>query len=148
MIYLASDHGGFKLKTTIARWLTEQGYPVTDLGPAHLDVSDDYPVWAATLARHVQRQRNSRGIAVCRSGIGMAIVANKFSGVRAAQAFSSLMAKKSRLDENANVLSLAADYHDWPELRAILRAWLTTKYRPTKRFNRRLREIGRLEHGH
>lgn len=145
-VYLASDHGGWRQKKLLAGWLRKVGWSVTDLGPAKLKANDDYPIWAARLARMVQRDRGSRGILVCRSGVGMAITANKFSGIRAAQAFSSRMAKKSREDENTNVLSLAADYHSATALKSIAKAWLQTPYQPRSRFQRRLHQLARIEH--
>lgn len=147
MVFLTSDHGGFVVKQKIERWLNARGIQVQDLGPTRLKPTDDYPVWASRLARAVKRHPGSHGIALCRSGVGMAIAANKFSGIRAAQAFSPAMAKASRRDEDANVLSLAADYHTLLELQKIIGAWLKTPYKPTKRFSRRLRELKRLEHG-
>lgn len=147
MVFLTSDHGGFAVKQKLVTWLTAHGIQVQDLGPTRLKPTDDYPVWASRLARSVKRHPGSRGIALCRSGVGMAVAANKFSGIRAAQVFSPLMAKASRRDEDANVLSLAADYHTVPELQKIIGVWLKTPYRPTKRFSRRLRELKRLEHG-
>lgn len=147
MVYITSDHGGFDAKQHLTRWLKSHRVPVVDLGPTKIDARDDYPVWGARLARQVQRTKRSLGIALCRSGVGMAIVANKFSGVRAAQAFSSAMAAQSRRDEDCNVLALAADFLSQRELRSIVRSWLTTKYKPTIRYQRRLREIRSLEHG-
>lgn len=147
MVFIVSDHGGFAAKQKLVEWLKTQGISVQDLGPARLKPTDDYPVWASRLARAVKRHPGSQGIALCRSGIGMAIAANKFSGIRAAQVFSPAMAQASRRDEDANVLSMAADYHSLPELQRIISAWLKTPFRPTKRFSRRLRELKRLEYG-
>src|SRR5690349_21141623 len=131
MIYLASDHGGWRVKQRLASWLSANGYTVHDLGPRHHRVDDDYPLWAKRLARAVARDPQARGLAICRSGVGMAMVTNKFSGIRAAQAFSPTMARQSRRDEDTNILSLAADYHSWTSLQSIVTAWLKTPYRPT-----------------
>lgn len=146
MVYLVSDHGGYDAKAHLVRWLQGLKIPVVDLGPTSPKLEDDYPLWAAKLARQLQRSKRSYGVALCRSGIGMAMVANKFSGIRAAQAFSPSMAAQSRRDEDSNVLALAADYHSQRELRAIVRAWLSTKYKAETRFQRRLKEIRALEH--
>lgn len=147
MIYLVSDHGGFDAKGHLFRWLTSHKIPVIDLGPEKADQSDDYPIWGARLARQVQKSKKSMGIALCRSGVGMAIVVNKFSGIRAAQVFTPTMAAKSREDEDTNILALAADYLSQREMRAIVRIWLTTKFKTLPRYKRRLREIAQLEHG-
>lgn len=146
MIYLVSDHGGFDAKGHLFRWLQSHKIPVIDLGPDKADATDDYPIWAARLARQVQKSKKSMGIALCRSGVGMAIVTNKFTGIRAAQAFTPAMAAKSRQDEDSNVLSLAADFLSQRELRLIVRSWLTTKFKALPRYKRRLREISALEH--
>ncbi len=147
MIYIVSDHGGFDAKGHLTRWLLSHKVPVIDLGPEKPDPKDDYPVWAARLAKQVQKKKKSMGIALCRSGVGMAIVANKFDGIRAAQAHTPAMAAKSRQDEDTNVLSLAADYLSQREMRSIIRSWLTTKYKAKSRYQRRLREIQKIEHG-
>jgi RpiB/LacA/LacB family sugar-phosphate isomerase len=147
MIYIVSDHGGFDAKGHLVRWLQAHKIPVVDLGPEKADATDDYPVWAARLAKQVQKSNKSMGIALCRSGVGMAMVANKFSGIRAAQAMNAAMAKQSRQDEDANILSLAADYLSQRELRTIVRAWLTTKFANKSRYKRRLQEIRTIEHG-
>ncbi len=147
-IYLASDHGGWRQKQALADWLRSRGLTVRDLGPSKFDPRDDYPVWAARVARVVQRDSRSRGILLCRSGIGMAIATNKFSGIRAAQVFSEKMAKQSRRDENTNILSLAADYHTPTELKRLAWAWLQADYRRQPRFQRRLRQLARIEHAH
>ena len=146
-VFITADHGGWRAKQKLVPWLRRQGVTVVDLGPEKLRTDDDYPVWAARLARHVQRHPGSFGIGLCRSGVGMAIAANKLAGIRAAQAFTPAMAKKSRVDEDANILSLGVDYASGPMLQKIILAWLKTTYRPTKRFTRRLRQLSRLDHG-
>lgn len=147
MVYVTADHGGVKKKALLASWLRQQGRRVVDLGPTSIKPDDDYPPLAAQLARRVQRSPGSRGIALCRSGVGMAMVANKFSGIRAVQAWSPAVASQSRRDENTNILSLAADYHSLAELKSIVRRWLQTSYRPARRRQRRLRQVAKMEHG-
>lgn len=146
MIYLASDHGGFKQKKRIAAWLSKQNIPYRDLGPHWLDTTDDYPIWAARVARLVQRDTHGKGILLCRTGVGMALVANKFSGIRAVQGTSVSIAKQSRLDENTNVITIASDLTTLPSAQKILHAWLTTNFTQQKRHQRRLKQISRIEH--
>lgn len=147
MIYVASDHGGWKQKQALVKALRHRGHDVVDLGPARLDPADDYPVWAARTARLVQRAPKSFGILLCRTGVGMAIVANKFRGIRAAQAGSVTVARRSRQDENANVLSLAADELSTAEIQKIALAWLQAAWRPLPRYHRRLRQLAAIDHG-
>ncbi len=147
MIYLVADHGGFALKQRLEKWLAQDGYQVLDLGPLKKEAGDDYPPRAARLARALQKKPSARGIAICRSGVGMAIVANKFAGIRATQAWTPTLAAQSRRDEDTNVLSLAADYQSWPQIIRVVKSWLETPYRPQQRFTRRLKEIKAIEHG-
>lgn len=147
MLYVVSDHGGFGLKRRLVAWLRDQGVTVTDLGPTRKISGDDYPVYAALLARHVQKSASHRGIAICRTGIGMAVVANKHRGIRAVQALTPAIAQQSRIDENTNVLSLAADYQSWRNVTATVKRWLATPYRHQARHARRLRAIKKVEHG-
>ncbi|MBI2984557.1 MAG: RpiB/LacA/LacB family sugar-phosphate isomerase [Candidatus Kerfeldbacteria bacterium] len=147
MVFVTSDHGGWFQKQKLVGWLRRRGVDVRDLGPNHVDRDDDYPLWAARLARLIQRHPTSRGLLLCRSGVGMAMTANKFVGVRAAQAFTPRMAARARHDDNINVLSLAADYHTSRQLQAMAWAWLQARFRPLRRYRRRLRQVRRIEHG-
>lgn len=147
MLYLTSDHGGFAMKQRLVAWLRQQKIPFTDLGPDRLQRDDDYPVYATRLAKKVSTSSANRGIAVCRSGVGMAIVANKHRKIRAVQALTPAIAKQSRRDENTNVLSLAADYQSWSAVVATTKEWLATPYQGQARHARRLKQIARLEHG-
>ena len=83
-IGIAADHGGFFLKQQVKEILEEQGFSVTDFGADELDPQDDYPDLVAPLARAVSVGLVDRGIAVCGSGVGAAIVANKFPRVSSA----------------------------------------------------------------
>ena len=105
-VYLASDHAGFELKERIREHLTRRNVPVEDLG-THSAGSVNYAEYGAAAAARVSVDpENSRGILVCGSGIGMAMVANKFPGVRAAVCHDEYTARISRSHNNANVLSL------------------------------------------
>lgn len=147
MIYLVADHGGYKKKNAIRDWLRGKKIAVTDLGPKTLRPGDDYPIMARALAKAVLKKHGAFGVAVCRSGVGMALAANKIRGVRAAQISSPRMAKKAKADENVNVISLAADFQPLPAMKAIITAALTTTFSESTRAKRRLREIKSIEHG-
>lgn len=146
MLYVVSDHGGFTLKQRLVAWLQEQGYSVTDLGPTKRRPNDDYPLAARQLARAVQISPKSFGIAVCRTGVGMAIVTNKHRGIRAVQGTTIALARRSRQDENTNVLSLAADYQTLQQSKRIISIWLATPFKGQRRHVRRLHEIKKIEH--
>jgi ribose 5-phosphate isomerase B len=146
MIYIASDHRGFKLKEVIEKYLSENGYTVSDLGNDHYDKTDDYPEFASRVAKKVSADpKNSKGIVLCGSGIGVDIVANKFDGVRSALVSSSEQAIASRRDDDTNVLALAADYFSPDEVKELAKIWLETSFSGNDRYKRRLGEIEELE---
>ena len=144
MIYLTSDHGGFELKTEIKNFLEKKGLAYIDLGPFALDSGDDYPIYAKRLAEAIVAS-NGRGIASCRTGVGMAIALNKFDGIRAAETFTVEEAKKSREHNDANVLVLGGDLFKTKKALKILDAWLSTKFSGAERHIRRLGEIEQYE---
>lgn len=146
MLYLVADHGGYQTKEELKSYLKELGFEFEDLGAAGLDPNDDYVDFAAKVAKKVaENPEENKGIMICRSGIGMDIVANKFSGVRSAQVFNTEMAKKSREHNDANVLSLASDYLDKETIKEIVKAWLETKFSGEERHVRRLDKIKEIE---
>lgn len=105
VIAIGSDHAGFALKSKIAGWLKEAGHDVLDLGTQGNE-SVDYPDFGRAVGEAVAAGRADRGIAVCGSGIGIAIAANRVRGVRAALCMNGLMARLARQHNDANVLAL------------------------------------------
>jgi ribose 5-phosphate isomerase B len=105
-IALASDHAGYALKTHLAAALSAEGHEVTDVG-TDSDASVDYPAFAADAARLVSRGEADRGVLVCGSGNGVAIVANKVRGVRAVNAHDAGEAEMARRHNDANVVTLS-----------------------------------------
>ena len=106
-IALAADHAGYALKDELAAWLRELGHDVADLGTNSAD-SVDYPNFGARLARAVGSGEAERGIAVCGSGIGIAVAINRFSQCRCAHVSEPLSAELARTHNDANVLALGA----------------------------------------
>lgn len=147
MVFLVADHGGFAMKQRLLAWLRRAGIPAQDLGPTRRVPDDDYPIRAATLARAVRSRPGSFGVAVCRSGVGMALAANKHRGIRAVQALTPTIAVQSRRDEDTNILSLAADYQSFRMMTTIVKRWLATSFSGRPRHRRRLRQLAALEHG-
>lgn len=146
VIYLGADHRGFELKEHLKHALGNRGYAVVDLGAANYDENDDYPTIAATVATRVSENREtSRGILLCGSGVGVAVVANKFPNVRAALAMTPDQAFDSRNDDDTNVLALGASYLDAAAAEKIAATWLATPFANDARFVRRLQEITKLE---
>ena len=106
-IALAADHAGFALKQDIAAWLREQGHAVTDLG-TDSEESVDYPLFGAKLAHAIALGEAERGIAVCGSGIGIAVAINRFPECRCAHVSEPLSATLARTHNDSNVLALGA----------------------------------------
>ena len=127
MIALGSDHGGYKLKEEIKRYLEEKEIEYTDCGTFN-EESVDYPDIAKTVALEIQDKECDKGILVCRSGIGMSIVANKFRGIRCAKCNDEEEAKYSRMHNDANILALGADYIDTSKAIKIVRMWIATEF--------------------
>ena len=109
MIAIGSDHGGYKLKEKLERYLEEEGIAYKDFG-CQADENVDYPDIAEKVAEAIQIKKCQSGILLCRSGVGMDIVANKFKGIRCANCDSEEKAEMARRHNNANVLALGADY--------------------------------------
>lgn len=106
-IALAADHAGFALKALLAEELRAAGHDVLDLG-THGEASVDYPDYGFAVAQAVAGGRAVHGIAVCGSGIGIAIAANRVAGARAALCTSGLMARMARTHNDANILVLGS----------------------------------------
>src|SRR5690242_2280437 len=83
-IGIAADHAGFALKEQLTKALRESGHEVVDFGPPSLAPEDDYPDYVVPLARNVASGEIERGVAICGSGVGACVAANKVKGVRAA----------------------------------------------------------------
>jgi ribose 5-phosphate isomerase B len=147
MIYIASDHGGLEMKKDIVVWLTSEALPFKDLGPTVFSEQDDYPEYGEKLCKFVSKNTGTDvGILICRSGIGMSIVANKFKGVRASLCWNEHVAASSRIDDDANVLCLPADYISPETAERIVRIWLETPFSSAPRHTRRIGEISKLDH--
>ena len=127
MVVIGSDHGGYKLKEEVKKYLGEAGIEYEDVG-AYSEESVNYPDFAAKVAQKVQDKKAETGILICRSGIGMSIVANKFKGVRCAPCYNETTAKFSKMHNNANVLALGADYVSVNEAICIVRMFLATPF--------------------
>ena len=126
-IALAADHAGFEEKEKIKKTLDELGVEYTDMGTNSPD-SVDYPDFAHKVGEAVAKGDVDQGMLFCGSGTGMAIAANKVSGVRAAVAWNADIARLAREHNNANVLSLAARFTPPEEMDKIVRAWFAADF--------------------
>lgn len=127
MIAIGCDHGGYQLKEEIKKYLEEKQISYKDLGCMN-EERVDYPNIAKEVAKEVQSGNCEKGILICRSGIGMSIVANKFKGIRCVLCHDEFTAKYSRLHNDGNVLALGADVVSVNEAICILRMWLATEF--------------------
>jgi len=126
-IALASDHAGYSEKERLKPLLTDLGLEFDDLGTAS-EASVDYPDYARKVAEEVAQGRVDQGLLVCGSGTGMAIVANKVPGVRAAVAWSEETARLARQHNDANVLAIGARTTPQDKIPAIVRAWFSADF--------------------
>jgi len=126
-VALGSDHGGFVLKKTIAPLLAELGLHVIDLG-TDSEKPVDYPDIAASVAEAVASGKASRGVIIDGAGIGSAMVANKFPGVRAALCYDKSSARNSREHNDSNVLTLGGRLLTPSQAEDVLRVWISTPF--------------------
>jgi ribose 5-phosphate isomerase B len=145
-IVLAADHGGVALKAGLLRFLSAKGYAVRDMG-TDTGAPVDYPDYAFAAAAAVGRGEADRAILICKSGIGMAIAANKARGVRAAVVSTVVDAGLSRSHNDANVLVLGANEISPRKARSIVKRWLETPFEGG-RHRRRVEKIRRFEKAH
>jgi ribose 5-phosphate isomerase B len=139
-IAIASDHGGFDLKSRLLEVLRAKGREVVDLGTSSSQ-SVDYPDYAVQVARGVAEGRFRAGVLICGSGIGMSIVANRIPGVRAALCTSAYMARVARAHNDANVLCLGQRVIGAGEAEDILEAFLAATFEG----GRHARRVGKIE---
>jgi ribose 5-phosphate isomerase B len=180
-ISIASDHAGFDLKSFLVEQLREKGFDVFDRGAHELNPDDDYPFYISQVAQDVSAYEEARmtgnhpthnthghphaiqgrdvvGIVIGGSGQGEAIVANKFSHIRAATVYGGAhsggslqlledITKLSRLHNDSNILSLGARFMTSEEALSVVLLWLRTEFSDETRHERRIDEIDILEHG-
>ncbi len=142
-VAIGSDHRGFHLKEKLATLLRAKGFEVEDEGTT-ANESVDYPDYAVLVAKKVSEGSVDRGILVCGTGIGMAITANKFPGVRAAPCTDEITAEISRRHNDLNVLCLPADILSPRILERMVDVWMVTEFEGG-RHSRRVKKIHDLE---
>lgn len=144
-IGITSDHGGRELKHLVSEYLRNQGYEVLDLGvDRHDGTSVDYPEYAAKLAHEVASGNVQRGIAICGTGIGMSIAANKVAGIRAALVWDEFTARMARQHNDANILCLGERVLNHTRALDLVRIWLETPFEGGRHLQR-VKKIADLE---
>lgn len=127
VIAIAADHAGFDLKTTLVRELEQMGYRVLDLGTNGPD-SVDYPDFGRKVAAAIAGGQAGKGVAICGTGIGISIAANRQPGIRAALCHDVLTARLARQHNDANILALGARVIGAEMAKDCLKAFLTTEF--------------------
>ena len=144
IVALGSDHGGFVLKKTLLPIFAELGLCVNDVG-ATSEKPVDYPDIAAQVAELVARGKATRGVIIDGAGIGSAIVANKFPGIRAALCYDKASARNSREHNDSNVLTLGGRLLTQTQAEEVVRTWIATPF-AGGRHESRVRKILEIEH--
>ncbi|MBS1371245.1 MAG: serine hydroxymethyltransferase [Lentisphaeria bacterium] len=140
-VAIGTDHGGFAQKPELAAFLESRGCAVVDCGPFTLDSGDDYPDFGVPAVKAITRGEADVAILICRSGVGMGILSNRFHGVRAVCASDAELAEKSRQHNCSNVLVLPGDVLDFDGMKKVVAAWLGTPFSGDERHLRRLAKI-------
>ncbi len=142
-IAIGSDHRGVGIKAKIIGAVRELGHGIQDFG-THNENSVDYPDFAQSVCQAITTGEADRGILICGTGIGMAIAANKFRGVRAANCYDEVMAEMCRRHNNVNVLCLPGDLIGERPVDDLVNIWLATDFE-AGRHQRRLEKIDQIE---
>jgi len=144
-IALAADHGGYAMKARLAEELAREGHEIVDFGAKTLDPGDDYPDFVIPLAAAVASGGVERGIALCTSGVGASIAANKIAGVRSALIHETFSARQGVEDDDMNVLCLGSKVLDYDQALELVRLFLAARFSGAERHRRRLDKVARME---
>jgi ribose 5-phosphate isomerase B len=145
LIGIAADHGGFELKVQLIADLKTAGYEVEDFGAHELVTGDDYPDFVVPLARAVAKGEITRGLAICGSGVGACVAANKVPGVRAALITDSFSAHQGVEDDDMNVMCLGGRVTGYALSWDLVQTFLNAHFKGAERFRRRLAKVAALE---
>jgi ribose 5-phosphate isomerase B len=142
---IATDHGGFDLKEELMSRLRAAGHAVTDFGAQTLNPGDDYPDFVVPLADAVVAGKVERGVAICGSGVGAAVCANKVKGVRAGLVHDHFSAIQGVEDDHMNILCMGGRTVGPEVAWDLVQAYLAAEYSSAERHLRRLGKIAALE---
>jgi ribose 5-phosphate isomerase B len=145
IIGIAADHGGFELKQHIAGKLREAGFQVVDFGAASLVPGDDYPDYVVPLARALARGEVARGVAICGSGVGACVAANKVRGVRACLIQDPFSAHQGVEDDNLDLICLGGLVTGHALAWELVAAFLAANFTGAERHCRRVAKVAEVE---
>jgi ribose 5-phosphate isomerase B len=144
-IGIAADHGGFELKAIIFTFLEAAGYELVDFGAFELNVTDDYPDFIIPLAEAVASKKVERGIAICGSGVGASVAANKVKGVRAALIHDHFSAHQGVEDDDMNIICLGGRVTGFMAAEELILSFLGANFTGEQRHKRRLQKVEAFE---
>ena len=145
-VAIGADHGGYELKSDMVKLLESLGHEVVDKGAHAYDAEDDFPDFAAPVAEAVQSQEAERGIVICGSGVGAAIAANKFSGVRAGLCHDTYSAGQGVRHDYMNVLCMGARVVGVALAEDLVKSFMAANLEANEpRFIRRLDKVTAIE---
>ena len=142
---IAADHGGYALKEELKPWLTSLGHEVKDFGAYVKNDGDDFPDFVIPMARTIASGEIERGIAVCGSGVGASIAANKVAGVRAGLIHEVFSAHQGVEDDSMNLICLGGRVIGTSTAKELVAAFLMAKFIGGERHKRRLEKVKALE---
>jgi ribose 5-phosphate isomerase B len=142
---IAADHGGYELKEYLAGKLREAGQEVIDFGVQHPKVDDDYPDFVVPLARAIAGGEVGRGIAICGSGVGASVTANKVAGVRACLIHENFSAHQGVEDDDLNMICFGGLVVGRAIAWELLQTFLAAQFSGAERHCRRLAKVAELE---
>ena len=144
-IGIATDHGGFSLKEQLLSQLREAGHEVVDFGADHLSKDDDYPDYVLPLAQAVAAGKVDRGVAICGSGVGASVCANKIRGIRAALIHDHFSARQGVEDDHMNILCMGGRTVGPAVAWDLVQTFLAAQFSQAQRHLRRLSKVASLE---
>ena len=142
---IAADHGGFDLKEKIVAQLKAQDHEVIDFGALQFSPEDDYPDYVVPMAKAVARGEVDRGLAICGSGVGACVAANKVPGVRAALITDIFSAHQGVEDDDMNLICLGGRVMGFALAWDLAQTFLQARFKGAERFQRRLNKLAELE---
>ena len=145
LIGIAADHGGYELKQYLAGMLRDAGHDVIDFGDRQPKAEDDYPDFIVPLAFAVAGGEVERGVAICGSGVGASVVANKVAGVRACLIHESFSAHQGVEDDDLNMICLGGLVIGYALAWELVQTFLAARFSGAERHRRRLAKIADLE---
>jgi sugar-phosphate isomerases, RpiB/LacA/LacB family len=146
-IGIAADHGGFELKVKLVAALKDSGYDLVDFGADKFNKDDDYPDLVLPLAIAVANAEIVKGLAICGSGVGACVAANKVHGVRAALITDPFSAHQGVEDDNMNIICLGGNVIGYSLALELIMTFLNANFKGTERYIRRLEKVSALELG-